>query len=228
MLPQLENLARIAAVLRKIPERFVFAGASILPLFLDKDFGGIVRRTDDTDVVVPVLHYGEWSRLRDALISHGFRERADDRAARQILFWFDGLAVDFIPARMREFGTENRWLSLGFDSAEPDETPDGEAIERLPVTAWLASKIAAFEQRGRVDVMMSRDLDDIVTLLIGRSRLPDDVRNAPMEIRTYIEGVFRAWRLDPMVWDAMDGYAVSSESRKHLDKVRDGLASPSR
>jgi hypothetical protein len=228
MLPQLENLAKIAAVLRNIPERFVFAGASILPLFLDDDFNGIVRRTDDTDVVVPVLHYGEWSRLRDALISQGFRERADDRAARQILFWFNDLAVDFIPSRMREFGTENHWLSLGFDLAEPDETPDGEVIMRLPVTAWLAAKIEAFERRGRADAIMSRDLDDIVTLLIGRSKLASDVRNAPMEVRSFIEATFRTWRLDAMIWDAMDACAGSSIRRKQMDAVRDVLASLSR
>jgi hypothetical protein len=57
------------------------------------------------------------------------------------LFWLGDLAVDFIPARMTEFGTANRWLSLGFDMAEPDDWKNGGMILRIPVSAWLASKI---------------------------------------------------------------------------------------
>lgn len=220
MLPQLENLRTVAAVLREIPQRFVFAGASILPLFLDTDFHGEVRRTEDTDVVVPVLHYSEWSRLRDALIACGFRERADDRAARQILFWLDGLAVDFIPARMKEFGTENHWLSIGYDIAEFDDTVSEHGILRLSVAGWLAAKIAAFNQRGRADVFMSRDLEDIVTLLIGRSSLPDDVNDAPLEINQFIKSSFASWSNDAMVWDAMDGCCVGNDQRRAMDAAR--------
>jgi len=247
MLPQLENLARIAAVLTgahadesppapigpasTFPifgalrrEKFVFAGASILPLLLDDDFDRPLRRTDDTDVVVSVLHYGEWQRLRDALVAAGFRERADDRHARQILFWFDGLPVDFIPARMAEFGTANRWLSLGFDLAETAELETGQSIWRLSASAWLAAKIAAFEQRGRRDVLMSRDLEDIVTLLIGRRSLAEEIRYSQGEIRAYIIEAFRAWLRDNLVLDAMDGSVSSAADRHRLDAIRNEIA----
>jgi hypothetical protein len=223
MLPQLENLAKVARALRQVPERFVFAGASVLPLFLDETFRGNLRQTDDTDVVVPVIHYADWSRLRDALIQHGFRERADDRASRQILFWFGDLAVDFIPARMVEFGTENRWLSIGYDLAEPHELENGEVILRLSVSCWLAAKIAAFERRGRQDVLMSRDLDDIVTLLIGSAGIVEDVRDSPLEIRSFVEGTFQEWSSQPLVWDAMDSCVTGVLDRQRLNEIRSRL-----
>ena len=225
MLPQLENISKVAAALRPIRERFVFAGAGILPLFLDRNFGGVPRPTVDTDVVVPVVHYSEWSRLRDVLVAHGFLEYADDRKPRQILFRLGDLEVDFIPARMVEFGTANRWLSLGFDLAEPDVLKSGVTISRLPITAWLASKIAAFEQRGRQDALVSRDLDDIVTLLLGRANVVTDVRDAVPEIRVYIGAAFQAWQEQPLIWDAMDGCVRSANERLRLDTVRSQLAS---
>lgn len=98
-------------------------------------------------------------------------------------------------------------------------------ILRIPVSAWLASKITAFEQRGRRDVMMSRDLDDIVTVLIGRESVVADVRGAPSERRARITEAFQAWRNQPLVWDAMDGCVRSTKERLRLDAARCELAS---
>jgi hypothetical protein len=217
MLPQLENLARVAAALREIRgERFVFAGASILPLFLDADFPGRPRPTKDTDVVVPVLHYGQWSRLRDALIAVGFRERADIEAPRQIVFWLGDIRADFMPVRMPDFGMEDRWLSLGFDLAEPDELENGDRILRLPMSAWLVAKIEAFEERGRRDMLVSKDLEDIATLMIGRRNVVQDVQNAHPDIRARCIEAFRQWRNELEVLDALDGCATSAGERQLL------------
>lgn len=244
MLPQLENLSRIAAVLSggreeaRPPtgpdspfrafsdlrrERFVFAGASILPLLLDEGFDRPLRRTEDTDVVVSVLNDVEWNRLREALNAVGIRE--DARDAIPVRFRFEGLLVDFIPARMKSpRNFTEPWLSLGFDMAEPDELENGQPLLRLPATTWLAAKIAAFEQRGRRDVLMSKDLEDIVTLLIGRSRLVEEVRISPGEIRAHIGAAFRDWQRDALILDTMDGSVIDAADRLRLAAVRDELA----
>lgn len=205
MLPQLENLAKVAAALREIRgERFVFAGASILPLFLDADFSGSLRPTKDTDVAVSVLHYREWSRLRDALIAARFCDRLDIEAPRQIIFWLDDIRADFMPVRMPEFGTKDHWLSLGFDMAEPDELENGESILRLPVSVWLVAKIQAFEDRGRRDILMSKDLEDIATLLIGRRSVVQDIKHAHPEVRARCLQAFRQWSREPEVLEGLD------------------------
>ena len=151
-------------------------------------------QTQDTDAVVQVLHIGEWLRLRAALLACGFRERAMARESRQILFWLDDLPVDFIPPRLREFGTANRWLDLGFELAEESQFPSGRVIERLPASAFLAAKIAAFLSRGRQDVFRSDDLDDIAALLVGRPMLAEEMSFAHPEIRTYVREHFEGFR----------------------------------
>lgn len=218
MLPQLENLAKVAAALREkvLGERFVFAGAGVLPLFLDADFPGRPRPTNDTDVAVPVLHYGEWSRLRDALKAAGFHERADPEVTHPIVFWLGDIRADFMPVRMPGFGTEDRWLSLGLDLAELDELENGERILRLPVSIWLVAKIQAFEDRGRRDVLMSKDLEDIATLMIGRSSLLDDIQEAHADVRLRAIGAFRRWLTESEVLDALDGCATGAEERQLL------------
>jgi hypothetical protein len=212
----LDNIEVVAAALESVPTRFVFAGAGILPLLVEPEFAQDLHPTEDTDAVVQVLHIGEWLRLRDALLACGFRERAMIHESRQILFWLGDLPVDFIPPRLREFGTANRWLDLGFEFAEESQLPSGRVIERLPASAFLASKIAAFLSRGRQDVLRSDDLDDIAALLVGRPTLPEEMSYAHSEIRAYMSEHFEAFRHDREVWDALPGYARSREQLGQL------------
>jgi hypothetical protein len=74
--------------------------------------------------------------------------------------------------------------------------------------------------------MVSRDLDDIVTLLVGRVDVLAAIFESPQEIRGFIIDAFRTWRNQPLVWDAMEGYVTSADSRRRLDHVRSVLSSP--
>lgn len=224
MLPQLENVAKVAMALRQIRgERFVFAGASILPLFLDEESPRGLRPTIDTDIAVAVTGIGEWARLCDALRDAGFRERADIKATKQVVFWLDGLRADFMPVRTRMFGTEDPWLSLGIDLAEVDELPNGVQISRVPVSIWLMAKIQAFEDRGRRDPLTSQDLEDIGTLMTGRQSLAEDVRASHPEVCRKIGETIRGWREQPELLDVLDGQAASEW--RALRDCLDALAS---
>lgn len=184
----LDNIEAVAAALENVRTRFVFAGAGILPMLIEPQFVPDLRPTQDVDAVVQLLHFGEWMRLRRALIASGFRERAMPSDNRQILFWLNDLPVDFIPSRLREFGTANRWLDLGFELAEASRLPSGRVIERLPASAFLAAKVSAFLSRGRRDVFRSDDLDDIAALLVGRPTLTKEISIAHPEIRASKKG----------------------------------------
>lgn len=207
----LDNIEVVAAALENVRTRFVFAGAGILPLLIEPQFVPDLRPTHDVDAVVQVLHLGEWMRLRTALIACGFRERAMPSQNRQILFWLNNLPVDFIPPRLQEFGTQNRWLDLGFEFAEESQLPSGRVIERLPANAFLAAKVAAFLSRGRRDVFRSDDLDDIVSLLVGRPTLPEELSFGHPEIRAYVHEHLEGFRRDREVWDVLPGYVRSRE-----------------
>jgi hypothetical protein len=224
MHPQLENLALVAEALERVPGSFVFAVASVLPLFLDEPLRSDLRPTDDTDVVVSVLHYVQWMSLRDALVEAGFRERADAQQTRQILFHLGGLAVDFIPARLTEFGTQNEWLALGFDLAETFELRVGLTVRSVPAACWLATKVLAMQSRGRRDPLMSKDLEDIIVLLSECSGVVELVERAPSEVRAFVGAMFRGWREDRTIWHAMDDLTIGTPGRSRFEAARAALA----
>jgi hypothetical protein len=187
-----------------------------------------LRGTEDADVVVQVMHYGEWLRLRDLLLDCGFREREDIRFNRQILFWLGQIPVDFIPPRMKEFGTENRWLDLGFEFAEKAVLPSGRIVLRLSAPAFLAAKIHAFHVRGLRDIFMSKDLNDIAALLIWRPELPQEMSVAHPEIRSFVSDRFGMWRRDDEIWDALPEFVRGHPFAEKLSFAFDAVKTAAR
>lgn len=64
----------------------------------------------------------------------------------------------------------------GFEAARTYTLPSGTTLEAFDAVHFLAAKIEAFEDRGGGDWLTSRDADDIVTLLDGRSTIFDELR----------------------------------------------------
>jgi hypothetical protein len=56
----------------------------------------------------------------------------------------------------------------------------------LPAPFFLATKLEAFDCRGKKDYLMSRDMEDIVTVLDGRSEIVSEVQLADEELKTYL------------------------------------------
>jgi len=62
----------------------------------------------------------------------------------------------------------------------------GKQIRLLPAPYFLATKLEAFECRGKNDYLMSRDMEDIVTVLDGRSEIVSEVQKAGKELKDYL------------------------------------------
>jgi hypothetical protein len=73
------------------------------------------------------------------------------------------------------------------------ELPSGAVIRAASAPYLLATKLEAFEGRGRDDVIASRDFEDIITLIDGRAELPEEVDAALADVRAYL-----AARLDEL------------------------------
>ena len=51
---------------------------------------------------------------------------------------------------------------------------------------FVATKLAAFHDRGRMDLYCSHDLEDIVTIVDGRKDIVDSIASSAMEVRQFI------------------------------------------
>src|SRR5438477_9902414 len=110
-MPASDNIIRVARALSSIPEqRFVFAGAGILPLLLNDPAAPPPRFTKDVDTVVNVLTYGQWERLRIRLSDCGLNPRADAPNPRHCLFYLGDLEVDVMPLDVPEILFHSRML----------------------------------------------------------------------------------------------------------------------
>lgn len=224
----LDNLLRVARALAPIREqRFVFAGASILPLLIDDPAAPPLRSTIDVDAVVDVKTYARWEYLQRRLADCDIRIRADSAAgkARHCLFHLGDLEVDIMPVRIPELGSPSRMLELGFDFAEPRELADDLPIFTLSAPAMLAAKLEAFAERGQREFPISDDLEDIIALLDGRVRLRAETSEAPAEMRLYIAAAIRRLLHDGHVLDLVSDHLRERERERRVLELMRTLSS---
>jgi predicted nucleotidyltransferase len=223
-----DNLLRVARALASIREqRFVFAGASILPLLLDDPAAPPARFTVDVDAVVDVLTYHQWERLQSRLRDCGVVVRADATVGkgRTCLFHLDQIEVDIIPVRMEVLMRPSRMLELGFQFAEPQQLTDDLEILALSAPGLLAAKLEAFADRGLRDIQLSKDLEDIVALIDRRLDLGHEVASAPDEMRRFIVSAMRRLLGDGRVLDVISDLLRDRERERRAIELMRALIS---
>ena len=218
-----DNFLRVARALAQIREqRFVYAGASMLPLLINDPAAPPPRFTVDVDAVVDVLTYDQWDRLRSRLADCGIVVRADAMGkSRLCLFYMNGIEVDIIPTRMPLILPASRMLELGFQFAEPYRIEEKLEILGLSASCFLAAKLEAFQDRGLQDLLLSKDLEDIVTLLDCRMNFESEIIKAPDEVRYYIASSMRGLINNGLALDVIADLLRNSErERKVIQLIR--------
>ena len=189
--PNFDNikmLMRVARQLGPMLDRFVFLGGVVAELLITERGAPGPRHTKDVDVVVDVMNRGEYSEsLREQLIELGLSE--DTRPGAPICRWrFDDMIIDIMPTRGEILGFSSQWYPLAFESARPHVLPDGTTIRLVTPACFLATKLAAFGDRGRRDPMASHDLEDAISVIDGRGEIVDDLAAASADVRAYVAG----------------------------------------
>jgi hypothetical protein len=151
------NLYELATVqLRKRLDLY----ASLRPV---RSVPGVKTRYDDVDLIVDIVSHGKWVQLQEELRSRGFRESPEDDVICRMRL--GDLKVDFMPDDEGILGFSNRWYSLGLESAVDHTLTDDIIVRVLTAPLFLATKLEALRGRGIDDLLMSRDLEDILLLL---------------------------------------------------------------
>jgi len=171
--------------------RTAFVGGVTTGLFVTDALAiNDVRLTDDVDLIIDVVGLGQWAQFSEELRARGFQNSPEDNVICRMRL--DGLKVDFMPDDENILGFTNRWYTLGLETAEEHRLNDELTIRILTPPLFVATKFEAHLGRGGDDLMMSRDLEDILILIDGRRELKADIENASPEIRTYLAQRFEA------------------------------------
>jgi hypothetical protein len=195
--PNIEILELAAQALGPICDDLVFLGGCATALLITDSAAPPVRVTRDVDTVAEIASLTEYHALGKRLRECGFD--VDQSKDAPICRWVGhGIILDVMPTNEKVLGFTNTWYTGAIDTATLYELPSRANIRLVGAAHFLATKLAAFDQRGDEDYVMSHDLEDIICVLDGRPELEDEVLVSAADVRNYvcdrISGLSNDWR----------------------------------
>lgn len=208
MKPETANLraiADVAELLGELRNEVVFVGGSSIPLLITDAGAGAERPTDDVDVVVEATSPHAYYALTDKLRSLGFCEdRRDDPPV--ICRWMHGAyRVDVMPVDGAFMGFRGAWFRAVCDRPWSVEVRTGISVRVARAPELLATKAEAFEDRGKGDFVVSKDVEDFLAIVNGRAELLDELRDAPRAVRQYVCDTVAGWIRSDDFMEALPG-----------------------
>ena len=185
------NITRIKAVsnaLEKLQTPVVFVGGATVSLYADIAFREAVRPTDDVDVLIEIVAYRDYAAIEERLRAIGF---TNDTASKIICrYKYHGLIVDIMPTDGKVLGFSNKWYVSGFKQAIDFEIDKQHIVQIFPLSYFIASKLEAYKSRGKNDGRTSTDFEDIIFVLNNRKAIWQDLHNAEVPLRKYLQEEF--------------------------------------
>jgi predicted nucleotidyltransferase len=196
----------------------VFLGGCATGLLLTDVAAPPIRATQDVDVITEVASLGDYHRLSGRLRERGFKE--DQSPDAPICRWVaEGIVLDVMPTRREILGFGNEWYQPALDAAVAVALPSGKHIRRVTAPYFLVTKLAAFDDRGEGDYVMSHDMEDIVAVLDGRPEIVNEVKQADEALRRHLMARFAALLRDTSFVTALPGHLpgdAASQNRAPL------------
>lgn len=168
------------AIQKRRRDRFVFIGGGLVPLLITDPAASPARPTKDVDVVFSVATLGEYSYIRQDLLNSGFEDDITLDKPACALF-FQGWRVDFLCSSPGIIDAGNRWFEAVLqDPVEHDL--DGVPIWRASTPSWIATKLEAWRNRGRLSNgapdYYHQDIEDIIAVVDGRPECIEEIADS--------------------------------------------------
>lgn len=201
--PEVERVVGVARALADIPEPILFVGGSVVGLLVTSPRAAKPRATDDVDLVAFVTDYARLASLHARLRQRGFSEDVESRA---ICRWrFRGWIVDVMPPHDDILGFANRLYPSAVHHPVVT-TMDDVSISHIDAPHFIGTKLLAYEDRGRGEIVVSHDLEDLFAVLSSRPEVVHEVANAPAECREILLPRLEALRAHPDYEIAVEGH----------------------
>lgn len=207
---QRDMLRQVAEALgEELREQVAFVGGCTTGLLLTDPFTREqVRSTDDVDLIISVMTYASLQSFKETLKAQGFKEPSSmDEDMPICAMKLGELRVDLMPDNDEVLGFTNRWYRQALESAEPVTLNDDLSIRVVNPPLFVATKLEAYKGRGQDDPLESRDIEDILNLVDGRSELFEEVRSTDSTLQAYI-----ASELAQLLDNDLFGYTVQSQA----------------
>ena len=110
-----------------------------------------------------------------------------------------------MPCDQDILGFSNRWYNKTIEHANTFSL-EGIKIRIASAPYFLATKIEAFLGRGNNDFMGSPDMEDIITIIDGRSEITQEIKVSESDLREYLHNKFQNWLQQDSFLNALPGH----------------------
>jgi hypothetical protein len=193
-------------LLRPLLEELVFVGGCATGLLVSDPAAGGIRPTKDVDAIVDVTSYTKYAALSEQLRTLGLTE--DSTVGAPLCRWrYQQLTIDVMPIDEEILGFSNRWYPQAIAFAER-RSIGGTDFRLVTAVYFVATKLEAFHGRGTNDLSMSQDLEDVITLVDGRSELIAEIAAAEPSVREYFASELQTLLDRQDFVDALPGFLL--------------------
>jgi hypothetical protein len=215
-----EQLFSVLDHLDQLEQRFIIVGGAIVGLLVDHPELIDFRPTKDVDILVEVASRIEYSRLEEKLRALGLKHDTSEGAPLCRWIVNNAAKLDVLPLDANILGFSSEWFEEAWKHPQ-HITLEGRNIETISPVYLIASKLAAFTNRGNQDFWMSHDLEDLITVINGRENIEDEIRHSKVDVREYISGKLRDYLSEADFRQALPAYLDSDlASQERLPSLR--------
>ncbi len=205
-------IRKVAQGLGELNEQVVYVGGATVGLYINDPAADDVRPTKDVDISLSIASIGELERLREALSKKRFIQIAQDDVMCR--FRYDDVQVDIMNTQAIGWAPANPWFGPGFHHREQIDV-EGQKIWILSLPFFLATKFAAYDNRGNNDTRFSHDFEDIICVIDNRLDIVSAIKQSTGEVRPFLREEFERIINDPLKLEAISGnlYFETREER---------------
>lgn len=212
--------------LGELTDDLVFVGGATISLYITEPEVVEVRETFDVDCIVEVSGRLEYEETVKRLRNKGFSEDVEEKVICR--YKKGDLILDVMPTDARILGFTNKWYKPAIQNTI-EASLDKKKIKIFSPAYLIASKIEAFKGRGKGSFMSSTDVEDIITLFDGRSKITEDLLHAPADVKKELKAELSSWVANSAFLDAMEGHIADRQNtfgRKRiiLQRIQDFLS----
>lgn len=209
--PNLPLLTRVAEALGDLCAELVFVVGCAVGLLITDAAAGEARATQDVDAVVEATSLSRFYAMEARLRPHGFVRDVDSGVICRWTHRASGAQFDLMPSDSCVLGFANRWYPEAVRTATPLRLNPQLQIRVIAAPVFVATKLEAFETRGKRDYLASHDLEDVLNIVEGRAELAMELQVAIPELRAFVQAHFRALLAERHFADNLPGLVTDPD-----------------